>query len=30
MWRTRWVMSNGALMSADELWEVAGFSGAPK
>lgn len=30
MRRTKWVMSDGALMNADELREAAGFSGAPK
>jgi hypothetical protein len=30
MQRTRWVMSNGALMNADELRDVAGFSDAPR
>ncbi len=30
MRHTKWVMSDGALMNADELREVAGFSGAPK
>ncbi|MEZ0244759.1 MAG: amidohydrolase family protein [Sphingomonas sp.] len=30
MRRTLWVMSDGALMNADELREVAGFSGRPK
>lgn len=30
MRRTLWVMSNGALMNADELREAAGFSGRPK
>jgi hypothetical protein len=30
MRRTRSVMPDGALMRADDLWEVAGFSGAPK
>jgi imidazolonepropionase-like amidohydrolase len=28
--RTRWVMSDGKLMNADELREAAGFSGPPK
>ncbi|PAX08718.1 amidohydrolase family protein [Sphingomonas lenta] len=28
--RTQWVMSDGALMNADELRRAAGFSGAPK
>lgn len=28
--RTKWVMSDGALMNADELRAAAGFSGAPK
>ena len=30
MRRTLWVMSDGALMNADDLREVAGFSGRPK
>ncbi len=30
MRRTKWVMSDGALMNADELRAAAGFSGAPK
>lgn len=30
MRRTLWVMADGALMNADELREVAGFSGRPK
>jgi imidazolonepropionase-like amidohydrolase len=30
MRKTLWVMSDGALMNADELREVAGFSGRPK
>lgn len=30
MRHTRWVMSDGALMNADDLREVAGFSGPPK
>lgn len=30
MRRTKWVMSDGALMNADELREAAGFSGPPK
>ncbi len=30
MRRTLWVMSDGALMNADELREAAGFSGRPK
>jgi hypothetical protein len=30
MRRTLWVMSDGALMNADELRKVAGFSGRPK
>ncbi|MDB5682149.1 MAG: Amidohydrolase family protein, partial [Sphingomonas bacterium] len=30
MRRTMWVMSDGALMNADDLREVAGFSGRPK
>ena len=30
MRRTLWVMSDGALMNADELREVAGFTGRPK
>ena len=28
--RTKWVMSDGALMNADELREAAGFSGPPR
>ena len=30
MRRTVWVMSDGALMNADELRQAAGFSGRPK
>lgn len=30
MRRTKWVMSDGALMNADELRQVVGFSGPPK
>jgi imidazolonepropionase-like amidohydrolase len=30
MRKTLWVMSDGALMNADELREIAGFSGRPK
>ena len=30
MRHTVWVMSDGALMNADELREAAGFSGRPK
>jgi Amidohydrolase family len=30
MRHTKWVMSDGALMNADELREAAGFSGPPK
>jgi len=30
MRRTLWVMSDGALMNADELRKAAGFSGRPK
>jgi imidazolonepropionase-like amidohydrolase len=30
MRKTEWVMSDGALMNADELREVAGFAGRPK
>jgi len=30
MRHTDWVMSDGALMNADELRAVAGFSGRPK